>query len=72
MKHIIQGFLGLVVIISRIYLGCYVIWYLFCATFNTVDFPLEKLQWFIYLFIWDIWVDMSTKKLGEANEETEE
>lgn len=72
MKHIIQGFLGFLVILSRIYLGCYVIWYLFCSSFNTVDFPLEKLQWFIYLFIWDIWVDMSTRKLGESNEETEE
>jgi hypothetical protein len=30
---------------------------------NPTKFDLSRIQWFIYFFIWDIWVQLQSSKL---------
>ena len=69
MSNMINNILGVIFFLARIAVGLYVLYYLLGNIHNPNAYPLEKMQWFMYMFIWDIWVTISTNKLSEETNE---
>ncbi len=63
MSETIKKIFGLILVLSKIFVGGYVIWYLIMNLGNPTKFDLSRIQWFIYFFIWDIWVQLQSSKL---------
>jgi hypothetical protein len=63
MNEIIKKILAVILALSKIVAGGYVLYYLFMNLSNPTEFELSKIQWFIYFFIWDIWVQINSDKL---------
>ena len=63
MNEIIKKIFGIILGLSKIVAGGYVLFYLFMSINNPTEFELSKIQWFIYFFIWDIWVHIHADKL---------
>jgi hypothetical protein len=69
MNEILKKIFGIILGLSKIVAGGYVLYYLFMNLSNPTEFELSKIQWFIYFFIWDIWVQIHSDKLVvEENE----
>lgn len=69
MNEIIKKVLGILLGLSKIVAGGYVLFYLIMNINNPTEFDLSKIQWFFYYFIWDIWVQLHSSKLEiEENE----
>jgi hypothetical protein len=69
MKELLSAIFAFLLIISRIAVGLYVLWYLIGCIFWPGNYPLEKMTWFVYFFVWDLWMTMSTEKIKVMNEE---
>ena len=63
MNEIIKKILSVILALSKIVAGGYVLYYLIMNINNPTEFELSKIQWFIYFFIWDIWVHIHADKL---------
>ena len=63
MNEIIKKVLGILLGLSKIVAGGYVLYYLIMNINNPTEFELSKIQWFFYFFIWDIWVHIHSDKL---------
>jgi hypothetical protein len=69
MNEIIKKILAVILALSKIVAGGYVLYYLIMNINNPTEFELSKIQWFFYFFIWDIWVHIHSDKLVvEENE----
>jgi hypothetical protein len=69
MNEIIKKILSVILALSKIVAGGYVLYYLIMNINNPTEFELSKIQWFFYFFIWDIWVHIHSDKLVvEENE----
>ena len=69
MSEIIKKIFGIILGLSKIFVGGYVLYYLFMNLSNPTEYDLSKIQWFFYFFIWDIWVEVQSSKFdtGENN-----
>jgi hypothetical protein len=63
MNEIIKKILAVILALSKIVAGGYVLYYLIMNINNPTEFELSKIQWFFYFFIWDIWVHIHSDKL---------
>ena len=63
MNEIIKKILAVILALSKIVAGGYVLYYLIMNINNPTEFELSKIQWFLYFFIWDIWVHIHSDKL---------
>lgn len=63
MNEIIKRTFGIILVLSKIAVGVYVLFYLIMNINNPADYNLSKIQWFFYYFIWDIWVQLQSSKL---------
>jgi hypothetical protein len=63
MNEIIKKILAVILALSKIVAGGYVLYYLIMNINNPTEFELSKIQWFFYFFIWDIWVHINSDKL---------
>lgn len=63
MNEIIKKILTVILALSKIVAGGYVLYYLIMNINNPTEFELSKIQWFFYFFIWDIWVHIHADKL---------
>jgi hypothetical protein len=63
MNEIIKKILSVILALSKIVAGGYVLYYLIMNINNPTEFELSKIQWFFYFFIWDIWVHINSDKL---------
>lgn len=63
MNEIIKKILAVILALSKIVAGGYVLYYLIMNINNPTEFELSKIQWFFYFFIWDIWVQIHSDKL---------
>jgi hypothetical protein len=63
MNEIIKKILSVILALSKIVAGGYVLYYLIMNINNPTEFELSKIQWFFYFFIWDIWVHIHSDKL---------
>jgi hypothetical protein len=69
MNENIKKILSVILALSKIVAGGYVLYYLIMNINNPTEFELSKIQWFFYFFIWDIWVHIHSDKLVvEENE----
>ena len=70
MSEIIKKIFGIILGLSKIFVGGYVLYYLFMNLSNPTEYDLSKIQWFFYFFIWDIWVEVQSSKFdtGENND----
>jgi len=70
MSETIKKIFGIILGLSKIFVGGYVLYYLFMNLSNPTEYDLSKIQWFFYFFIWDIWVEVQTSKFdtGENND----
>ncbi len=69
MNEILKKIFGIILALSKIVAGGYVLYYLIMNINNPTEFELSKIQWFFYFFIWDIWVHIHSDKLVvEENE----
>jgi hypothetical protein len=69
MNEIIKKIPAVILALSKIVAGGYVLYYLIMNINNPTEFELSKIQWFFYFFIWDIWVHIHSDKLVvEENE----
>ena len=63
MNENIKKILSVILALSKIVAGGYVLYYLIMNINNPTEFELSKIQWFFYFFIWDIWVQIHSDKL---------
>ena len=49
-------FLGFILLVTRIYIVCKIAYLLFMTQQNPQEFPMEKLTWWIYFLVFDIWL----------------
>jgi hypothetical protein len=35
---------------------------------NPIDYPLEKLNWFLFFFVWELWTYNAMSKPTDGNE----
>jgi hypothetical protein len=63
MNEILKKIFGIILALSKIVAGGYVLYYLIMNINNPTEFELSKIQWFFYFFIWDIWVHIHSDKL---------
>jgi hypothetical protein len=63
MNENIKKILSVILALSKIVAGGYVLYYLIMNINNPTEFELSKIQWFFYFFIWDIWVHIHSDKL---------
>ena len=63
MNEIIKKILSVILALSKIVAGGYVLYYLIMNINNPTEYNLSKIQWFFYYFIWDIWVHIHSDKL---------
>ena len=63
MNEILKKILAVILALSKIVAGGYVLYYLIMNINNPTEFELSKIQWFFYFFIWDIWVHIHSDKL---------
>jgi hypothetical protein len=63
MNEILKKILSVILALSKIVAGGYVLYYLIMNINNPTEFELSKIQWFFYFFIWDIWVHIHSDKL---------
>ena len=70
MSEILKTIFGIILGLSKIFVGGYVLYYLFMNLSNPTEYDLSKIQCFFYFFIWDIWVEVQSSKFdtGENND----
>ena len=56
------------ILLSRILIGIYFFYLLVMNLRNPMDYPLEKLNWFLYLFVWELWTYNAMSKPTDGNE----
>jgi hypothetical protein len=62
MREFANSLVGVIIVLSRIAVCFYVLWYLMGCVITPENFNINKMTPFIYFFIWEIWVNMSTNK----------
>ena len=74
MNKVLNTIVGLAVIICNVCVAGYFFIYLISHLNNSVKYPLERLEWFVYFFIWDIWLNLLLQRLNESqnNSDSEE
>jgi hypothetical protein len=72
MNKTLNFIVGLVVILVNILIAGYFLIYLIASLKNPQGYPLEKLQWFVYFFIWEIWLDFKFNKFTSNSENSED
>jgi len=69
MKEVLGILLMFLIGLLRIAVGLYVLWYLIGAVIWSNNYPIEKMTWFIYLFVLDIWVSTYFRKVETTHDE---
>jgi len=60
---------GILLLIGRVYIICRIVFLLFMTQQNPQEYPLEKLTWWIYFLVFDIWLQLVLPPTEEQDEE---
>ena len=52
----IRFIFAFLLLLSRIIIGVYFFYHLVMNIRNPIDYPLEKVTWFLYFFVWELWI----------------
>jgi len=61
--------LGFVLLVSRIYIICKLVTLLYLTQLNPVEYPMDKLTWWGYLLIFDIWLQFVLPPMDSDKED---
>ena len=56
------------ILLSRILIGIYFFYLLIMNLRNPMEYPLEKLNWFLFFFVWELWTYNAMTKPTDDNE----
>ena len=56
------------ILLSRILIGIYFFYHLVMNLRNPMEYPLEKLNWFLFFFVWELWTYNAMSKPTDGNE----
>jgi hypothetical protein len=60
--------LGFVLLVSRVYIIYKLVILLYLTQSNPVEYPMDKLTWWGYLLIFDIWLQLVLPPIDENKE----
>ena len=60
---------GILLLIGRIYIICKITFLLFMTQLNPMEYPMEKLTWWIYFLVFDIWLQIMLPPTEDLTEE---
>lgn len=60
--------LGFVLLVSRVYIIYKLVILLYLTQSNPVEYPIDKLTWWGYLLIFDIWLQLVLPPIDENKE----
>ena len=60
---------GVLLLIGRVYIICKIVFLLFMTQLNPQEYPMEKLTWWIYFLVFDIWLQLVLPPTEERGEE---
>jgi len=60
---------GLILLITRIYIVCRLVFLLFMTQLNPETYPISILTWWIYFLVFDIWLQIVLPPFDESPEE---
>ena len=61
--------LWLILLVSRIYITYKLITLLYLTQLNPVEYPMDKLTWWGYLLIFDIWLQLVLPQMEKNKED---
>jgi hypothetical protein len=61
--------IGLILLITRIYIVCKIGFLLFMTQLNPETYPISILTWWIYFLVFDIWLQIVLPPFDESPEE---
>ena len=60
---------GVLLLIGRVYIIYKIVFLLFMTQLNPQEYPMEKLTWWIYFLVFDIWLQLVLPPTEEQDEE---
>ena len=64
----IKFIFNFLILLSRILIGIYFFYCLVMNLRNPMEYPLEKLNWFLFFFVWELWTYNAMSKPTDGDE----
>ena len=64
----IKFIFNFLILLSRILIGIYFFYQLVMNLRNPMEYPLEKLNWFLFFFVWELWTYNAMSKPTDGDE----